>query len=189
MSLCWYRLRGSLLFRVANRLGMWQGGSRSELRLLGIFVLCRLQWQLVKVETVGTQRGRLGVIWTRTMHAHDASCHVVPVRMCALRMLVSHVEQMSEISQSSRTNAVELSIKSEHNLNLACEDSPQRAFFFCTFFSGLALLASTVHWLCCFLFLNAANRQLHSVFDSTKHIHCGGPATLSYCPFFPVLYH
>ena len=41
---------------------------------------------------------------------------------------------------------VESSIKSEHNLYLACEDSPQRAFFFGTFScSLLALLASTVH--------------------------------------------
>ena len=38
--------------------------------------------------------------------------------------------EMSEISQSSRTTTVESSMKSEHNLYLACEDSPQRAFFF-----------------------------------------------------------
>ena len=62
------------------------------------------------------------------MHAHDASRRArayIP-----LRMQVGHVEQMSEISQSSRTNAVESNMKSEHNLYLACEDSPQRAFFF-----------------------------------------------------------
>ena len=78
---------------------------------------------------------------------------------------------------------VESNIKSEHNLYLACEDSQQCAFFFCTFScSLLALLASTVHWLCCFLFLNATNHWLHSVLDSAKHVHCGGPAMLSY-PF------
>jgi len=66
--------------------------------------------------------------------------------MCALRMQIGHVEQMSEISQSSRTTMVELNMKSEYNLYLACEDSPQLAFFFCTFsYSLLALLASTVH--------------------------------------------
>ena len=46
--------------------------------------------------------------------------------------------------------------------------------------SLLALLASTVHWLCCYLFLNAANHRLRSVLDSTKHVHCGGLAALSY---------
>ena len=53
----------------------------------------------------------------------------VPVHMSALRMWVGHVEQMSQISQSSRTTTVESNMKSEHNLYLACEDSPQRAFF------------------------------------------------------------
>ena len=67
---------------------------------------------------------------------------------------------------SSRTTTVELNMKSEHNLYLACEDSPQRAFFFCTFScSRLALLAPTVPWL---LFLNAANHQLRSVLNSTN---------------------
>ena len=46
---------------------------------------------------------------------------------------------------SSRTTKVESNMKSEHNLYLACEDSPQRTFFFCTFScSRLALLPSTV---------------------------------------------
>ena len=82
---------------------------------------------------------------TRTMHAHDASRRAAPVRMCAMRMRVGHVEQMSEISNSSRTTTVEPNMKSEHNLYLACEDL--RVFFFCTFScsSRLALLASTVH--------------------------------------------
>ena len=46
--------------------------------------------------------------------------------------------------------------------------------------SLLALITSTVHWPWCFLFLNAANRRLCLVLDSAKHIHCGGPAVLSY---------
>ena len=71
-------------------------------------------------------------------------------------------------------------MKSEHNLYLACEDSPQRTFFFCTLSCYfLALLASIVHWLRCFLFLSVANHQLCSVLDSAKHIHCEGPTTLS----------
>ena len=80
---------------------------------------------------------------TRTMHAHDASRRAAPVRMCAMRMRVGHVEQMSEISKSSRTTTVKPNMKSEHNLYLACEDL--RVFFFCTFScsSRLALLAST----------------------------------------------
>ena len=41
--------------------------------------------------------------------------HAMPVRMCALRMWVRHVEQMSQI---------------KHNLYLACEDSLQRILFF-----------------------------------------------------------
>ena len=66
-------------------------------------------------------------------------------------------------------------------VRLACNVCPQRAFFFCTFScSLLALLAFTVHLLRCFLFLNAANRRLRSVLDSTKHVRCGGPAMLSY---------
>jgi len=68
------------------------------------------------------------VVKTRTMHAHDAPRHSVPVR-------IAHAGrpcgvEMSEISQSSRTITVESSMKSEHNLYLACEDSPQHAFYF-----------------------------------------------------------
>ena len=58
--------------------------------------------------------------------------HMMPraaPHMCAMRMWVGHVEQMSEISHSSRTTTVESNMKSEHNLYLACEDSPQRASF------------------------------------------------------------
>ena len=53
-----------------------------------------------------------------------------------------------------------------------------------------SLIASTVHWLRCFLFLNAANRQLRSVLDSAKHVRCVGPAALSYPSSIvnPVLY-
>ena len=81
---------------------------------------------------------------TRTTHAHNAS-------RCAMPVHIAHAgrpcgAEMSEISQSSKTTMVESNMKSEHNLYLACEDSPQRAFFFCTFScSLLALLASTVH--------------------------------------------
>ena len=65
---------------------------------------------------------------TRTTQAHDASRRTVPVR-------IVHADrpcgaEMSEISQSSRTTTVESSMKSEHDLYLACEDSQQRAFFF-----------------------------------------------------------
>ena len=41
-------------------------------------------------------------------------------------------------------------------------------------------IASTVHWLSCFLFLNAANCRLRSVLNSAKHVCCTGPAMLSY---------
>ena len=112
---------------------------------------------------------------------HDASHRTVPVR-------IAHVDrpcgaEMSEISRSSRTTTVESSMKSEHTLYLACKDSPQCAFFFeLSLVLFLHFIASTVslHCLCCFLFLNATNRQLRSVLDSAKHIHCGGPAALSY---------
>jgi len=54
------------------------------------------------------------------MHAHDASRCAVPVRMCTLRMRVGHVEQMSEISQSSRTTTVESSMKVSIIYTLLC---------------------------------------------------------------------
>ena len=41
-------------------------------------------------------------------------------------------------------------------------------------------LPSTVPWLRCFLFFNAANRRLRSVLDSAKRARCGGPTALSY---------
>ena len=70
---------------------------------------------------------------TRTMHAHDASLRAALHR--AVPVCIAHANrpcgaEMSEISQSSRTTTVESSMKSEHNLYLACEDSPQCAFFF-----------------------------------------------------------
>ena len=69
-------------------------------------------------------------------------------------------------------------MKSEHNLYLTCEDSPQCTLFFWTFSCfRLALLASTVPWL---LFLNATNCRLRSVLDSAKRVRCGGPTALSY---------
>ena len=57
-----------------------------------------------------------------------ASCHAVPV--CIANADRPCGAEMSEISWSSRTTTVESSMKSEHNLYLACEDSPQHAFFF-----------------------------------------------------------
>ena len=75
---------------------------------------------------------------------HDASSHAVPVGIAHAGRPCE--AEMSEISQSLRTTTVELSIKSMRNLYLACEDSPQCGFFFCTFScSLLAILASTVH--------------------------------------------
>ena len=80
-----------------------------------------------------------GIYDVETTHAHDASRRAAPV-MCALRMRVGHVEQTPAKCQSSRTTT---NVKSEHNLYMACEDSQQRAFYFCTFScSRLALLAS-----------------------------------------------
>ena len=80
----------------------------------------------------------------------------------------------------------------EHeSVYLACEDSPQRAFSFAGFLP--ALMASFVHWLCCFL-ISVANHRLRSALNSAKictlwrtsHIvflilHC------QEAPFFPVL--
>ena len=99
---------------------------------------------------------------------------------CALRMWVGHVELRFQKLVRARERlqlnwAWKVSIiytwlvKTLHNVLLL--------HFSC---SLLALLASTVHWLCCFLFLNAANRRLHSVLDSAKHVCSGGPAALSY---------
>ena len=86
---------------------------------------------------------------------------------------------------------VESNLKSEHNLYLACEDSPQQAFFFCTFsYSLLALLASIVHWLRCFLFLSVAKHWLCSGLDS-KHVRvedqprCPPYSSLSRSAIFP----
>ena len=98
---------------------------------------------------------------------------------------------------SSRTITVESNMKSEHNLYLACEDSPRRAFLFCTFSCScpLSFYCTLTSLL---LFLNAANRRLHSVLNSAKHVHCRGATALSYpssivkkpCrpSFFPVLH-
>ena len=116
------------------------------------------------------------------MHAHDASCSTVPVRMrmCALRMRVGHVEQMSKLVRAQEW----LRLKRTRKVSIIYTwlvNPPQHDFFFCAFScSLLALLASTVHWLHCFLFLNAVNRQLDSVLNSAKHVRCGGPAALSY---------
>ena len=75
-------------------------------------------------------------IITRTTHAH-----VAPRRASAY-VRIAHAGR----PWSSRTTTVESNMKSEHtDLYLACENSPQGAFFFRTFScSRLALLASTV---------------------------------------------
>ena len=59
--------------------------------------------------------------------------------------------------------------------------TPQHAFFFSIFsYSLLALLASFVHWLRCFLFLNVANRRWRSALNSAKQVCCcGGPSPKS----------
>ena len=54
---------------------------------------------------------------------------------CAVPVRIVHADrpcgaEMSEISRSSRMTTVESSMKSEHDLYLGCEDSPQCAFFF-----------------------------------------------------------
>ena len=53
---------------------------------------------------------------------------------CALCMRIGrHVElrcQKLVTAQEQLRSTVELGMKSEHNLYLACEDSPQHAFFF-----------------------------------------------------------
>ena len=121
---------------VLTSLGHWFCASNYVYTLLNSIITVRCQYYSYLVF--------LSFIKTRTTHVYDASCYTVPVR-------IVHVDrpcgaEMSEIRQSSRTTTVESSIKSEHNLYLACEDSPQRAFFFCAFScSLLALLASTVH--------------------------------------------
>ena len=86
--------------------------------------------------------------------------------------------EMSKISQSSKTT-VESSMKSEHNLYLACEDSTT-----CIFLLSFLLFSSCPLSFYCtltlLLSLNAANHRLHSVLDSAKHICCVGPTALSY---------
>ena len=52
---------------------------------------------------------------------------------CTLRMRIGHVElrcQKLIVRALLKSTTVESSMKSEHNLYLACKDSPQRAFFF-----------------------------------------------------------
>ena len=75
---------------------------------------------------------------------------------------------------SSRTTTVESNMKSEHNLYLACEDSSQRAFFFCTFSCfRLALLASTVPWLLFLKFCKPSAAFCTSwVWQTRTYVHC-----------------
>ena len=135
---------------------------------------------------------------TRTTHAHDASRRAVSVRMCALHMWVGHVERMSEISQSSRTTTVESNMKSEHNLYLACEDSQQRAFFFCTFSCSLIALALSFYCTLTLLLSLSQCRQLSAVFNTrlrkTRTLRRTSRVVLPVlhrqeAPFFPVFHH
>ena len=102
---------------------------------------------------------------SRSTHAHDASRRAVHVRMytCALHIRMGDVEQVSKLKKDYGW----IERKSEHNLYLACEDSPQRAFFFALFvvLFWLLLYIDFVTFSFC-----VANRQLHSALDSTKHV-------------------
>ena len=124
---------------------------------------------------------------TRTTHAHDASRCTTPVR-------IAHAGR----PWSSRTTTVESNIKSEHNIYLACEDSPQPAFFFCTFScSRLALFNSFYCTLTSLLSLSQC-RKLSAAFSTRLRkmrtlqrtnrvvlpvLHCQEAL------FFPVLHH
>ena len=109
----------------------------------------------------------------RTTHVHDDSRRAAPVHMCALRMRVGLGAQ--ERLQLNRTWKVSIIytwlVKTFHSV----------LFSFCTFScSRPALLASTVPWLRCLLFLNAANHRLRSVLNSAKRVRCRGPTALFY---------
>ena len=91
------------------------------------------------------------------MHVHNASC-------CAMCM--------SELKK-------DYGWIEHESVYLPWEDSPQCAFFWALSGSLLALLASFVHWLCCFHFLNVANRRLRSALNSAKHVRYRRPVALS----------
>ena len=127
------------------------------------------------------------------MHAHDASRRTVPVRIA----LAGRPCKMSEISRSSRTTTVESSIKSEHNLYLACEDSPQRALFFLhfllfsscplSFYYTLTLLHSLSQ--CCQPSA-AFSTRLHTTHTLRRTSRVVLPVLdCQEVPFFPVLHH
>ena len=77
---------------------------------------------------------------TRTTHAHDALRHSVPVRIVHVDIGCLRCQKLVRAQERLRST-VESSMKSEHNLYLACEDSPQRAFFFWTFSCSLLALS------------------------------------------------
>ena len=104
--------------------------------------------------------------FTRTTHAHDASHRTAPTRMCALCMWVGHGMTM-----------VESNMKREHNLYLACEDSPQRAFFLLFSSCPLSFYCTLTSLLS---FLQCRNCRLRSVFEPAKCVRCGGPTALFY---------
>ena len=126
---------------------------------------------------------------TRTTHPHDTLRRAAPVRMWALHMRVGHGAQ--------DTTTVELNMKSGHNLYLGCEDSPQCAFFFCTFSSPrLAHLLSFYCTLTSLLSLSQCHkpsaafstrlRKTRTLQRSNRIVllvlHC------QEAPFFPVLH-
>ena len=126
------------------------------------------------------------------MMLHTAPCHA---GMCTLQMRVGHVEQMSEISQSSRTTTVESNMKSEHILYLACEDSTA-CFLLLHFFLFLSCPYSIYCTLTSLLSLSQC-RQPSAAFSTQLRkigtlwrtscivlpvLHC------QEVPFFPVLH-
>ena len=95
---------------------------------------------------------------TRTTHAHNASRSAV---QRALRMRIGHVDEMSE---RSRTTTVESSMKSEHNLYLACEDSTT-----CIFLLSFLLFSSCpLSFYCTLALLLSLNAARPSAAFSTR---------------------
>ena len=130
---------------------------------------------------------------TRTTHAHDASRRAVPVR-------IAHADrpcgaEMSEISRSSRTTTVESSMKSDHNLCLACEDSTT-----CFLLLNFLLFSSCpLSFYCTLISLLSLSqcRQPSAAFSTrlrkTRTLQRTSRVVLPFldcqeAPFFPVLY-
>ena len=112
---------------------------------------CSLMCQLVYV-------ARCGSLWdatvrcsmlTRSTYLHYALCRAVPCQCIGEHCTCGSAmwSRCQKISQSSRT-MVESNMKSQHNLYLACEDSLQRTFFFCTFSCSLLATTSPLGFYC-----------------------------------------